>query len=797
MLSGSNVILATPTGSGKSLVALAAHVAAVARGGRSVYTAPIKALVSEKFFELCRELGADNVGMVTGDAAVNPGAPVICCTAEILANQALRLGSATPFTQVVIDEFHYYGDPQRGVAWQIPLLELPRCAFLLLSATLGPTRFFEEDLRRRTGRPTVLVGGKDRPVPLDFVYRETLIHESLDELLTLDRAPIYLVHFTQKAAAEAAQNLMSVNVATKDDKNRIKEAVGGFRFDSPAGRDLHRWIGHGIGIHHAGLLPKYRLLVEKLAQDGLLKVICGTDTLGVGVNVPIRTVLFTQLCKYDGSTTRVLSAREFQQIAGRAGRKGFDDRGYVWVQAPPHVAENRRLELLATTDPAKRRKLVKRKPPDKGYAHWSEDTFVKLATGEPEPLVSSFKVSHQMIMNLLDRPGDGCAAVRKLMVDNHEPRKQQRRHIRRAIAIFRSLVDAGVVERLDEPDELGRRVRVTVDLQDDFKLNQPLSLFVLDALEMLDTATPQYPLDVLSVVESVIENPGVVLMAQLDKARDDAMARMKAAGVEYEERMAELAEVEYPKPLRDEIYDLFNRFRATHPWVEGDNVKPKSVAREMFERGMTFREYVNHYGLRRSEGLLLRTLTDAYKGLVQNVPDAYKTDEVDDLTEWLGELVRQTDSSLLDEWERLRNPEPDLSVVRATVAERRDVTTNTRAFMVMVRNELFRWVQLLARRDHETLAEVPAPPDAARWKAAVLAEAFAPYWAEHDEIRLDADARGPALLIIDRHADRWDVRQIIADPAGHHEWSLHGRVDLAASRDSGEAVVQLIGVDRA
>ncbi len=800
VFSGNNVILNTPTGSGKSLVALAAHVAAVARGGRSVYTAPIKALVSEKFFELCRELGSDNVGMVTGDAAVNPTAPVICCTAEILSNQALRLGRRTPFTQVVIDEFHFYADPQRGVAWQIPLLELPHAAFLVLSATLGPTQFFEQELKVRTGRPTVLVKGRERPVPLDFAYRSTLLHDSLQEALDLDRAPVYLVHFTQRAAAEAAQNLMSVNVVDKAGKERIKEAIGGFRFDSPVGKDLRRWIGHGIGIHHAGLLPKYRLLVEKLAQEGLLKVICGTDTLGVGVNVPIRTVLFTQLCKYDGSTTRVLSVREFQQIAGRAGRKGFDDRGFVWVQAPPHVVENRRLELAAVTDPAKRKKLVKRKPPDKGYAHWSEDTFTKLVDGEPEPLTSSFRVTHQMVMNLLDRPPTaddpgGCGSVRRLMLDNHEPRKRQRQHIRRAIGIYRSLLDAGVVERLDEPDEHGRTVRVTIDLQDEFKLNQPLSLFVLDALDMLDIASDTYALDVLSIVESVIENPSVILMAQLDKAKDELMSRMKSDGVLYEERMAELARVEYPKPLGEEIYTLFGTFRTTHPWVESDNVKPKAVAREMYERGMVFREYVNHYGLKRSEGLLLRTLTDAYKGLVQNVPEGYKTDAVLELTDWLGEVVRQTDSSLIDEWERLRNPDPDPDSGPAPLPERRDVTVSP-AFRVMVRNETFRWVQHLARRDYEGLAGLAAGPGQRPWSADALAAAFAPYFDDHASVLTDAAARGPALHVVERAGDHWTVVQTIADPSEYHEWQLVGRVDIAASRDEGEAVMALVEIRR-
>ncbi len=573
LLAGSHVILATPTGSGKSLVATAAHAAALARGERSVYTAPIKALVSEKFFALARDFGSDNVGMVTGDASVNPGAPIIACTAEILAHRALREGSSCDVGLVVADEFHYYADPQRGWAWQVPLLELTDTQFLLMSATLGPTTRFEDDLTERTGRPTVTVAGSQRPVPLTFEYRETPLHESITELVDSDRAPIYIVHFTQKAATDKAQDLCSLDVVTKEEKAEIREAVGGFRFDTPIGKDLRRFIGHGIGLHHAGLLPRYRLLIEKLAQAGLLKLICGTDTLGVGVNVPIRTVLFTQLCKYDGSTTRLLSNREFAQVAGRAGRRGFDDEGHVWAQAPVHWIENRRAEAKVAADPSRKKKLVKKKPPERGYSHWNEETFDKMVGGDPEPLDSSFDVTHQMVLNVLSRPGDGGADLRWLLTHNHEPRKRQRQHIRRAIGVYRSLRDAGIVEELDEPDDEGRLVRIGVDLQDDFALHQPLSLFALEVIPELGDEGPDHTpelhaLDLLSVIESVLENPGVILAAQVNRLKTELVNRLKMEGVEYEERMERLNEVRPPRPLAEFLYGTFDVFRSpTHGWA--------------------------------------------------------------------------------------------------------------------------------------------------------------------------------------------------------------------------------------
>ena len=804
---------------------MAGHFAAKARGQRSYYTAPIKALVSEKFFALSRELGSDNVGMVTGDAAVNADAPIICCTQEILANIALRKGAAADIGLVVVDEFHYYADPQRGWAWQVPLLQMPQVQFLLMSATLGPTARFEEELTARTGRQAVTVSSTERPVPLDFAWQTSAIHETVETLLETERAPVYVVYFTQKSALEAAQSFTSLSICTKEEKAAIRDEVGNFRFDSPIGKDLKRFLSHGVGIHHAGLLPKYRLLMEKLAQKGLLKVIVGTDTLGVGVNVPIRSVLLTQLFKYDGQKVRTLTVREFQQISGRAGRKGFDDQGTVWVQAPPHVIDNLAADRKAAADPKKKKKVQKKKQPDRNYSHWTEDTFEKLVNGSPEPMISSFSVTHQMLLNLLDRapldaethsqPG-GCDAVKQLLQDNHETRKAQRGHIKRAISMYRSLLDAEVIEHLAEADDDGRTIRVTLDLQDDFALNQPLSLFALEVIEQLDRDAPDHALDVLSVIESVLENPGAVLAAQLDKVKGDLIGEWKRSGVEYEERMERLETVEYPKPLRDELYEAFNGFRTRHPWVGQENVKPKSVVRELYERVMTFSEYVSEYNMKRSEGLVLRYLTDCYRALNQTVPDSEKTEEVTDIIEWLGELVRQVDSSLIDEWERLINPDPEETApdsrYSSIEAAPRDVTQNERAFAVMIRNEAFRWVQLLSRRkttelsrcsdpDHASDTERPSTPLRPLEQVQRMADA---YFEEHQDVLTGADARSSGYFQLGQAAidagasaparDSQDgeliaVRQVVLDPDGHNEWGLCGWVDIERSKTLGRAVV--------
>ena len=788
VVSGANVILSTPTGSGKSLVATGAHFAALAAGHRSFYTAPIKALVSEKFFALCAAFGPHQVGMMTGDASVNATAPIICCTAEVLASIALRDGADADVGQVVMDEFHYYADPDRGWAWQVPIIELPSAQFVLMSATLGDVTRFETDLTRRTGRPTAVVKSAERPVPLTYSYVLTPLHETLEELLSTHQAPVYVVHFTQAAALEQAQALMSVNVCTRAEKDEIAAMIGGFRFTAGFGKTLSRLVRHGIGVHHAGMLPKYRRLVETLAQAGLLKVICGTDTLGVGINVPIRTVVFTALSKYDGSKTRLLQAREFHQIAGRAGRAGFDTTGRVVVQAPEHVIENEKALAKAGDDAKKRRKVVRKKPPQ-GFVSWGQPTFDRLVAAEPEPLTSSFKVSHAMLLNVIGRPGDAFTAMRHLLTDNHEDRAAQRRHIHQAIAIYRALLAGGVVERLAEPDAEGRLVRLTVDLQFDFALNQPLSPLALAAIELLDPAAPDYPLDVVSVIEATLDNPRPVLSAQQFKARGEAVAQMKADGVEYETRMDRLESVSYPKPLADLLDAAYDLYRRGHPWVADYALAPKSVVRDMYERAMTFTEYVSLHGLSRTEGMVLRYLADAYKALKQTVPDEAKTEELTDLIEWLGELVRQVDSSLLDEWEQLRDPSGQLA--SAAPVRPQAVTGNPRAFRVLVRNAMFRRVELAALGRYAELGGLDADAgwDAAAWEAAVE-----PYFELHDEIGTGADARGPALLIIDEGADRWRVRQIFDDPAGDHDWGISADVDLAASAEAGEAVLRVTDV---
>jgi superfamily II RNA helicase len=793
IVSGANLILSTPTGTGKSLVAVGAHFAALAAGNRSFYTAPIKALVSEKFFSLVEIFGAENVGMVTGDSSVNAGAPIICCTAEILANLALRHGIDSPVDQVVMDEFHFYSDPERGWAWQVPLLVLPRVQFILMSATLGDIDWLAKDLSTRNGRETAVVVGVDRPVPLHYEYVTTPVHETVEELLATGQAPIYIVHFSQLAALERAQALTSVKVATREQRDEIAAEIGGFRFTTNFGRTLSRLLRSGIGVHHAGMLPKYRRLVEQLAQRGLLRVICGTDTLGVGINVPIRTVLLTALTKFDGTKMRQLSAREFHQIAGRAGRAGYDTAGTVVVQAPEHETENARLLAKAGDDPKKVKRIVKKRAPD-GFVSWGEPSFQRLVAAQPETLVSSMQMSHAMVLNVIGRGGKPFDELRELIENNHEPRPRQIELARQALAIYRTLRTAEIVQQ--SADGI---ISLTVDLQPNFALNQPLSPFALAVFDLIQPAEgverePNYALDVISVLEATLDDPRPVLSAQQFLARGEAVAAMKAEGIEYEQRMELLEEISYPKPLQELLDAAFATYRASQPWVGDFELSPKSVVRDMYERAMTFNDYIGFYKLGRSEGLVLRYLSDAYRAARQTIPTEAKTEELLDLIEWLGELVRQVDSSLLDEWEELTNPsnlsDPEAPIVPPAPHR---LTSNVRAFRTLVRNELFRRVQLAALEKYEELGELDA---ASGFTADAWADAMNAYFDEHDSLGTDADARSSAMLILDEGPAVWTVRQIFSDPAGDHDWGISATVDLEESNEAGEAVLRVTGVNR-
>ena len=782
LAAGDNVILGTPTGSGKSMVALGMHFMSMCEGKRCFYTAPIKALVNEKFFDLVDVLGRENVGMITGDTSINPDAPLICCTAEILANEALREGEDAEVCAVAMDEFHYYGDPDRGWAWQVPLLTLPHTQFLLMSATLGDMTEVAEVLKEHTGRTVDVIDDAPRPVPLIYRYVETPLENTVELSMRNGETPVYVVHSSQQAALTTAQSLANYGITTKEQRKEIKAAVGTGRFTTAFGKTLQRLLECGVGVHHAGMLPRYRRLVEQLAQQGLLPVICGTDTLGVGINVPIHTVLLVALTKYDGTRVRRLRAREFHQTAGRAGRYGFDDEGVVIAEAPEHEIENAKALIKAGDDPKKRR-AVKRKQPPEGFVGWNEQTFQKLVESPPETLKPHLRITHSMVLAECMQGGDAWTRVNALIDDSNQTDEQKAQLKVRASEIFTTLLDAGVVVR--ESGEGGGDVySLTIDLPENFALDQPLSPFLFAALELLDPEDEDYALDVVSMVEATLENPWQVLRMQERRARDRAIAEMKAEGIEYDERMERLQEVTYPKPLEELLDAAFERYCEDVPWARDFELQPKSVLREMLESAADFKSYVAGYGLARSEGTLLRYLSDAYRTLARTVPPDKRDERLSDIISWLGVVVRTTDSSLVDEWESAGELGEEMAFT-----ERDAVVRDRRGLTVLVRNALFRRVRLAAHGDVAALGELDAEwsYNEAHWRR-VLEE----YHEVHEEIIVDADARSWSYLFIDENDELskhvWRVHQIFSDENGDKDFGILGDVDLDATQDGGEVV---------
>jgi len=869
ILSGNHVIAATPTGSGKSMIALAAHFVSMAHGGRSYYTAPLKALVSEKFFDLVSLFGADNVGMVTGDVSLNADAPIICCTAEILANQSLREGPTLDADMIVTDEFHFYADPQRGWAWQVPLLELTRPQFIAMSATLGDTTVFREQWTERTGRPTVEITDAQRPVPLEYDYVVDTLQDTVERLLSEGRHPIYIVHFSQKDAVDTASSLMDRKLVSPEIRSQISREISTVSFTKGFGQTLRGLLSHGIGVHHAGMLPRYRRLVERLTQQGLLPVICGTDTLGVGINVPIRTVLLTSLVKFDGSKMRHLRSREFHQIAGRAGRAGFDTVGFVRVLAPEHEVETarERARLTAAQEAArdereakraKKKASKKRSGPKEGQITWSRSTFERLRDAAPEALQSHFEMTHSTVLNVLggaaDAGRDPAEHLVHLALHNDDLPLPANPHIRHLADIYTSLLQAGVVEHLSSAraQELGvSRLQLVADLPDDFALNQPLSPFALAAFELLDPDSPTFALDVISIVEAVLEDPRPLLYAQENQAKAAAVASMKAQGMEYDERMAALEEISWPKPLEELLSPAFSVYARSNPWVGDLELSPKSVIREMIENAMTFTELISRYDVGRSEGVILRYLSDAYRMMRQVIPEEIMTEELESMISWLADLIRSVDSSLLDEWEAMMNGEElveaegapsAVGAERAFGADESGVvafTANRHAFRNAVRRALFNFVELMSRDDVDGLERASAQAadsdglfaEAAPWTGDDWDHALERYWAEHDWIDINQGARSQALCTLEeqisgedilalmpfsardnanqrsrfealaRAVDEapagsvWLATQTITDPEGNMDWRIAALVDLASSDKEKRVVLTVLTVD--
>lgn len=823
LASNEHVILGTPTGSGKSLVAVGMCYFACTQNKTIYYTAPIKALVSEKFFYLVKLFGKDLVGMITGDCVINSEAPIICCTAEILAQDALRWETDSDIKLVCMDEFHYFGDKDRGWAWQVPLLVLKDTQFLLMSATLGDTTALAQKLKSLTQRDVSTITNAPRPVPLSYSYSTLSLEASVELIMQQRGVPVYIVCFAQSEAQKSAAALASFGISNKEEREEIKKELAGFNFSTAYGKELKRLLLCGVGVHHAGMLPRYRLLVERLAQKGLLPVICGTDTLGVGINVPIHTVVLRALAKYDGRRMRILNSREFHQITGRAGRSGFDTEGVVVSLATPYEIERLRARAKAANDPKKLKRIKVPKPPE-GYVGWSEHTFQKLIESEPEALTPRLKITHAMVLAEVMHGGAAYARLHALIKNSFQTAEEQEKLIHACQEIFATLMDAGVIVRGEatgaaaQPgdDTAGDQpaagttsdtaattagdtnattaadtwenasYALAKDIPSDFALDQMLAPFVIAACELIDRESPNYALDIVSLVEASLENPPQIMKVLVKEAKNKALAEMKMEGIDYEERMERLENVSYEKPLKELIDAAYTRYCAEVPWAKDFQLYPKSIVRAMLESANDFKGYVQKISISRSEGTLLRYLSDAWRVLAKTIPQEFINDDLERIISWLHMLIRTTDSSLLDEWEMDSLTAKTPQTPRVGPAQ---IVEDPHGLEIMIHNALFKRVLLASKNDSAALGKLDEPFGfyERKWRS-VLDEFFE----AHESLYINQDARSKRYFSVDTREEKtqhlWHAHISFLDAEGDIDFGISADVDLDATKTAGEVI---------
>ncbi len=792
------------------MVAQALSILAFIQERKVYYTAPIKALVSEKFFDAIKVFGSKNVGMVTGDVSLNAHAPIIFCTAEILAIDAVR--NAVPRNSAIImDEFHYYGDRERGWAWQTPLLTLPNAQFLLMSATLGDTQRFAKTLTDNTTRDVSIIDNTERPIPLRYQYEVTPITQCVENLIDTHNVPIYIVSFSQRRSMEVGATLVNFGVSTRAQRDLIKEEIKDFPFTTAFGKILRRLLLGGVGVHHAGMLPRYRRLVEKLSQKGLLPVICGTDTLGVGINVPIHTVLFTSLSKFDGVKERHLRAREFHQIAGRAGRSGFDNEGLVVALAPEFEIENKQQEEKNKNSTAKKKKKIVKKKAPENFVSWSEDTFNKLINTPSETLRPYLQINHTLVLAACERGGDVEEYLTSMIERSSQTDKQKEQLLDKLHEILGTLIGTKIIETSTITNDDGEQevdYFLAHDIPDNFRLAEPLSPFFIAVLTLLDPDSETYNADVLSALESILENPRPILRAQEKEAKTAAMDEMKTDGVDYDTRMERLEEITYPQPLKNLLDEAFAQYEQDVPWAADYELSPKSVVRDMLETASTFTTYISRYHLQQSEGILLRYLSDTYRGLLRTLPPSARTQELDDVISWLRIVIRGTDSSLLDEWNTLHlmqegdtqagsnakqyssaeSTESAIAVPSLNSDNSSLTPEDLKGLELLIRNSLIHRVELIALDRPDILGELDSDWNiSARQWDDILEDIYN----EHEEILTDTQARSRNYFILDKTLQSqglWKVRQILDDIEGDNDWSISGIIDLQQSLDEARVV---------
>ncbi len=677
IVAGTSVLVTVPTGTGKTLMAKAALQAAVMRGERAIYTTPLRALTEEKYRELCADFGDENVGFATGDYKVNREAPIQVEVAEILWNRVVGDKSVCPAEVVVMDEGHYFNDPERGYVWEQSIIGLdPRSQLVILSATVGrPDRFCQwASLTRRV--PMELVESRERKVPLVHDFREEPLIDTVRELAHKGDVPAIVFVFGREQCFEVARLLKSCRRFTTDEeKAKVEALCDEALLPGGVANELRPLFSHGIGIHHAGILPRYKQLVEQLALERLIKFVVSTETIAAGINLPARTVVFPSLRKFIKNEPRMVTAAEYHQMAGRAGRPQFDDRGLAITLAPEEIVSELKKELRDAAkrpayDEGKVRKSVYNKARSeaqrKGDIIWTPESHAELVRGEPAELRSKTKITTEQVLAIglpdlatTALPGAGFVAPKKTelaermaeaeaslppsmrldivtMIDNLLLEDRERRGLHKTLA---QLVDN--LRAIEVIDQHGTQVAGMMIRQ----LQGMDGLFIWYALYNHDL---DY-VELRQLVEFLVDHD--IIQRQLDRKEEDkkrewVKARLRELRLEnpqltWDDVVAEW-EREHPRPLT-KVEEVFQAFSAAvpHPELHGGK-KPKNVWATMEDSGMSFLEFVAAEGLQHEEGNLFSYLVRVMN-FANKLGEASHLDQLCDLSDRVRALLARID----------------------------------------------------------------------------------------------------------------------------------------------------------
>jgi hypothetical protein len=639
---GESVLVTVPTGTGKTLMAKAGIHKALREGKRAIYTTPLRALTEEKFRELVEDFGEPNVGFATGDYRVRPEAPVQVLVAEILWNRIFGDRAVAPAEIVIMDEGHYFNEPERGYVWEQSIIALdPRAQLVILSATVGEADAFCQWVYLCRRVPMALVESFDRRVPLRHDFRELYLLDLVRELVAAGDVPAIIFTFSREQCFERARLLKSCPRFTTDEERvRIGELSSGVLLDRGFAKDLWPLLQHGIGVHHAGILPRYKQLVERLTLERLLKIVVSTETISAGINLPARCVVFPELRKHIQGKSRLLTSAEYHQMSGRAGRPQFDSEGLAVTLAPEEVVHDIREEQRAAKkgrfsvdEERLRRSAYARARSDaqrRGDVTWDPEAHTRLVRGQPAPLRSQTRITAEQILaiglpdlTVEQLPGEALTGEEPALPEPELPASMKLDIVavidhlllepRQRVQAQKRLAQVTAnLRALEIIDERGVQQRGEVVGQ----LRGVDGLFVYHCLMTRDLdhaqcrALCEYLLDHDAIHKQLTrkereQRKEWIRNRLRERRREEPQLTWEDVEAEYEER--------FPReltPVEQAHAELLARL--PHPELHGGKVA-KAIWAEMDDGGLSFMEMVEKHTLQAEEGNLFTYLARVMK----------------------------------------------------------------------------------------------------------------------------------------------------------------------------------------